>query len=1010
MQNHLIVGLGGTGGKIIRAFRKSLMEQYQTLTPRGVQLGYLYLDSDEEGMGPTDRRWRVLGNNVQLPKSMQLAIGTADLQPVLGNLNAFPGVKPWIGDRQFWTGVLSTQAGTTVLGGQKRRLGRFLFSQRAADFLKQIRTIANKLQSDSGETGVTFHVVCGLAGGTGSGSVVDVLAQLRGTYDDAFNFPIFAYTLLPDRNPPNGWDTGNYHANGYAALLELNAMHVGAFRPHDVVGQAGERRLESRDPFNLCYVFSNENENHSFLNVDSEVPDVIASFLSAAILLAHRENLSDVTRVLTAENLSEQVTPEPAPDGTGKERSRKFGVFGIKRLAYPEEEIRDYLTYAFARQAALQLAANHWVDNVGFTEEPKPQDFTEYVRKPEVQARWKYSLEHLSLSLGILDAEAADPRWKPIIQFWATNAPLWFQAVTSNTAAREQWMPHLKTRFEEVFQSGYRTQGVPEFYRGKLRARKEHAEQIARTVDRELFDGWLNGERSLADAAKLLSAFLAELKSIQERVERAATDDRAKVESADARIKANDFEWGKVGVAGRLVGKDMQILKVQTTVLQEKYTAMTRLHGWDFAHALVVELAARLEDLSNEVNVARKTIDEARARCTTEMNARCVQTTDYDLNKIVVSFYSTTAVSDLTTAFERNEDEQRNQTRAVRVAIKEKVAAGEQVTFAKFNERLRLDTVVEVLEQSCQASVDVAHANALAEGHGRERLLGVNIVEKLYDQFAGRPDELTEFVHDLMAKAGRYGSLDKGEMNFTGRNISTGEPPTSFAVLIPLAPDRKEFRAKLVQLFQGATGRAAVRVFESSRKNEITMLSVAAGFPLRFLADTRFLRDRYQRRLASHERSRIEVHLEGDGAQHPNLYLPSAEEGGKQMLELLLIAEALKLVESRRRGSAAKTRLVQILYDQDGDEMDAVDLGADLFDAVEQAPLHVVAGLKNAVEERLRARELRSEEARATLRKQISERVRVIKDELDEHDADLRERLTAALQGAKSRILVTAEA
>jgi Tubulin like len=1007
MNNHFIIGLGGTGGKIIREFRKALMQQYRTLEPDGVCLGYLYVDSDVGMMGPTDPEWRTLGHNVQLPKSSQLEIGAADLSPVLSNVNAYPGVKDWIGDKSFWSGVLTTQSGATILGGQKRRLGRFLFSQKSEEFVKRAQAVAYELQQRGTDKRVTFHVCCGLAGGTGSGSVVDAISQIRSHYESSANFPIFIYALLPDQTPPDGWDTGNYHANGYGALVELNALHVGALKPHDVTGSTGERRLALRDAFNTCYVFSNQNENNAFIDVKAQVPQVIASFLSAAILTAPGERLDGFRRVVTAENLHDKITPEPRPDGTGEERSRKFGIFGIKLLSYPEQEIREYLTYSFARQAALQLATNNWRDQVGFVEESLPQDFAEFVRSPETQDKWKYSIEHLTLSRGILDGEITNTRWRPITTFWTALGPQWLTAVTANEATRTNWMPELKAKFEEMFTVGYRGQGVREFYRGKLKAKREHAEEIRRTVERELFDAWIARDRSLGDISRLLTAFLNFLHDLSDKVARLEADDRAKAEATDQRIKANDAEWGKCGPLARTFNKDKNILHAQATVLQDRYAALTRLEGAQFAKPLLMEVIGRIEDLGNEIATARKTVDDALINCTAQMRTRCAQPTDFDLAKLVVTFYDTNRVRKLSSLLEQNKDEQDLQTRDVRVAIKSKIAAGDEVTFVKFNERIHLDALVQLFETACEVSVDRAHTNFVSSGGGGTRLLGVNVVDKLYDQFNGRPDELIEFVHDLMAKAGRYGSFDQNEQRQSGKGIATGAAPADFAVLLPTSPAQPEFREHLAGLFKGASGNTIVQVFESSpeRKNEITLISVAAGFPLRFLSDVRFLRDRYERRLAYDDRARVEVHLEGDGTQHPSLFLPKPEDVEREMREYLLIAEALELVKHRASGPSSKNRLVHVLYDEDGDECGSIELGSDLFDAARKAKLEDASRLRKEVEKKLN-RDFKTDEGRVVLREVLRARVNEMKSALDRNDAEVRDQLTAALQGAKARLQV----
>ena len=202
--NHLIIGLGGTGGKIIRAFRKTVFQEFRQVEPPDVNLGYLYVDSSDEMMSPDDPTWRILGRSVQIGASSQLQITDANLQSRLANINNYPGIKNWIGSADEWSNILRSIVGVT-LGGQKRRLGRFLFACKADQFKRMLRDQVRELQT-KGEMPMTFHVCGGLAGGTGSGSVVDVIAQIRDTYPDAKTYRLLVYCLLPDRYPKPNWD------------------------------------------------------------------------------------------------------------------------------------------------------------------------------------------------------------------------------------------------------------------------------------------------------------------------------------------------------------------------------------------------------------------------------------------------------------------------------------------------------------------------------------------------------------------------------------------------------------------------------------------------------------------------------------------------------------------------------------------------------------------------------------------------------------------------------------
>ena len=67
--NHLLIGLGGTGGKILKEFKKRLYLEYpndaerERMTPA---IEFLYVDSTREMMNDEhqDRSWRVLGRDV----------------------------------------------------------------------------------------------------------------------------------------------------------------------------------------------------------------------------------------------------------------------------------------------------------------------------------------------------------------------------------------------------------------------------------------------------------------------------------------------------------------------------------------------------------------------------------------------------------------------------------------------------------------------------------------------------------------------------------------------------------------------------------------------------------------------------------------------------------------------------------------------------------------------------------------------------------------------------------
>ena len=935
--NHFVIGLGGTGGKIIRALRKSLYQEFHGDKANNVDIGYLYVDSSSEMMSMDDPSWKTLGTSVQLPKASQLLITDANLSSRLDNLASYPGLKHWLGSPQDWRDILNSIVGAT-LGGQKRRLGRFLFACKVGNYREQVQTQVKQLQQ-SGETEVTFHIVVGLAGGTGSGSVIDAVAQLRDLYPDSKRFRILIYALLPDAYPHPNWDTGNYHANGFAALTELNAMSVGAYLPYDVTGV--KERLTLNDPFNGCFVFGNENENGLTVDVDKDLPGIVADFLYQKIVAVNNVNWASLGRMENAEN--GDGSPETAPQGRTPERSKRFLAFGIKRLAIPEEEISEYLTYSFARQAALQLRFNHWQAASGFIDEPRKLDFHEFVQQKETQLRWLLSDDHLSLALGILPEDVINKKWKSFTGEWEAVIPNFKLLVRERE--RATWLDELTKLCEKRYQDDYRTLGVAGFYRTKLKASKDMAREIRSRIEFELVNEWQVGVKSAWDVSRLLIALLESLderlKTCDEQVARA----RSAEEQAQSRVLGNAQKWAGMGLLSRhVLGTPDSLLDAHGVFLQEMYVYRTRAEGWGFAKSLLMEIIAEVTNLKGEVDRTANTLQQALKKFEVGINARLTDTGGGDMRQHLIRFYDPGQVKAISRRLVMDEAEQKTQTSRVRAALVEKI--GPDLSFARFNERVSESTFLDVLETVCEDNVRIAHQNLIQ--NPKERLLGVSIIDKLQDRYGANPQELKSYVSELVTRAGNFVALEPLEIHRAAPGIPLGVPTavSKFTVILPRAPEQAEFSKTLKEALRGAkTG--DVEIIESDvRPNEITLVSITNLFPLRYLKPLKFLEEKYRRRIdTGGARARLELHTEGDGNAWPRLYVASSAEVKHEALPYVLLAKALGLIYEGRNPATGADEVLLLTKDADGFDNAPVALGSNFVasaDSLDLDNLHTI--------------------------------------------------------------------
>ena len=250
---------------------------------------------------------------------------------------------------------------------------------------------------------------------------------------------------------------------------------------------------------NGTYVFSNENENGYQCNVERELPAVVADFLFQKIVVARETGW--LMRMENAEN--GDGTPETGPRQKVGERSKRFLSFGIKRVAIPEAEIKEYLTLNFARQTILQFRYNHWQETFGFVSEARNIDHGSFLRQADTRDRWLIADEHFLLARAILPQDDAQRRWKSHVEEWESVIATFKSLVRERDGAL--WLDELSKLCQKRFDEDWRNVGVATFYHTKLRAKRDMAREIRSHVERELFADWRNGARSMAEVGRATS-------------------------------------------------------------------------------------------------------------------------------------------------------------------------------------------------------------------------------------------------------------------------------------------------------------------------------------------------------------------------------------------------------------------------------------------------------------------------------------------------------------------------
>jgi hypothetical protein len=124
-----------------------------------------------------------------------------------------------------------------------------------------------------------------------------------------------------------------------------------------------------------------------------------------------------------------------------------------------------------------------------------------------------------------------------------------------------------------------------------------------------------------------------------------------------------------------------------------------------------------------------------------------------------------------------------------------------------------------------------------------------------------------------------------------------------FTIILPAAPQQAAFITELKNTFRQSY-QGEIEFLETDLKpHEIVMINITNLFPLRFVTQVHFLREKYLTRLNRPDtnRAKLELHLEGDGHQLPSLTVPLAEEVKSQAIPYLLLAKVMEFDHSHRK-------------------------------------------------------------------------------------------------------------
>ena len=325
----VVIGLGGTGYGALLKLKKRFVDAYGSIPPI---IRFLSIDTTENAEGAVRLEDRLGEDQLDHNEKYVLQVGNPS-----GLVN---GTNPHIDE--WWPPEIPTQS--IIAGaGQVRARGRLALFARAADVYARIRravddvrNIRNQKQmyadqfQVSDRAGVEVHIVGSVAGGTGSGTFLDVAFMARDVIgsDEQSNFT--GVLLLPGIFTRFAGVT-LVKPNAYGALKEVEYLSTmkGSFAV-----DYGFRRVDvTRPPFDVVYLIDSINEQGRVVTEPNDLQTLIADGMYVQIgsqIGADSANAVD--------NIKTQIATAARVKG----RSPQYCSFGVASLTMPSFDALMY--------------------------------------------------------------------------------------------------------------------------------------------------------------------------------------------------------------------------------------------------------------------------------------------------------------------------------------------------------------------------------------------------------------------------------------------------------------------------------------------------------------------------------------------------------------------------------------------------------------------------------------------------------------------------------------------
>lgn len=920
----ILIGLGGTGGKILKAFRQRLWTEFDKKQRTELPISFIYVDTDNSMLNPSDVSYETIHGNCCFQPNDFVDIKThSNIDAIFSNPQGNKRVLGLLGN------VAETQTAVCPVGAaadQKRRAGRILFASNIDAYLFKLASAVEEVSHKEVGGVINIHIFAGTAGGTGSGSIIDAIAQTRKwlfehDYKEDIQYHITVFCQLPENTPPPTWNTGRYKANGYGALLELNNLFTSHYNAewgnrtskpcYDVSSNVDFARLylsydnptpetlrNGRIPQEIkiaggLILYSNKNDYGHTVTDPQDLARLVADFVYAKVFLPHNSQQEQFNRFYTFENITGfrdeyDETADPELGAPLPVRTRAIGSFGIKRVIVPETAMQEHIAYTLGLCSLLQLKYNNWNNASGYCDEPTASfDPYAYINSEGHLAAWLLSEDHLRLKKYVLESDRKEGWLEGEFNtYWDACVDAWAGVAKGTEHSFEKLLELCRGGYEQ----GFREKGVENFYSAKARSISEsYAKVISSQVESELFTSWKDGKLPLSQLVKIVGLLISETrKRASEYIEKVLPELEKECKEKEKQIEDVITEYRNTNIVKRAIifGNRYERVMLLCKQLYRKKTdvAAIRLFAQPLADVMVhrfSDLKVRIESFEQQVDQLIQFTKE-RMVTLTDMYTNSKDGTDRDgmenMTLPIIEFYSRTKLALLEQKLRIDKAKMDEINESLRQSVIEALQCeGRFINQTRFSYQL----LSQLLLGTIFNKILSFHNDLCIEG--KDKVLGVPILERLMQKYGHNEEALAQFAKQLIVASGIFTEIDMNEIQLHMENTVppvVGQNILLKRLLVSLpkaeAPELVEFanelKSKLESAIPGGTGASVSVSMEGNYSNEISIIAMENGYPMRAISSVKTLKAEYNRLISLDAKNKLVLLGEGKDGDYRDIF------------------------------------------------------------------------------------------------------------------------------------------